>query len=249
MNVPEGMTAPDLRKLRLHPARPPGCERADRGRRRRRPTRCLRLLASAGSKDDAAVAACSPAAGRRCCRPRRTASHSPAKLAVTKLLSRCGATISEAELRPQAPLPGEGRAAGRGVPRPGAAGARHLGRGRRPARRDRLRPDCPRTQHATFAEALAVFDRYGLRAKVPPARGHRTWKRRRRRGWFPIRRSGCPGTWWQTASSAATGSPSPRRSSKATAAWVINVWNTTSGPTSRARPGTRLVVVRTWPRG
>jgi hydroxypyruvate reductase/glycerate 2-kinase len=91
VNVPAGLTAP-LRRVRLHAARPPGVNE---------PTaegvagadEMLRLLRSAGP-DDAAV--CLLSGGGSALLPAPAAGVALAdKLAVTKLLHRCGATIDE----------------------------------------------------------------------------------------------------------------------------------------------------------
>jgi hydroxypyruvate reductase/glycerate 2-kinase len=163
VNVPEGMTAP-LRRVRLHPARPPGVNE---------PTAAgvagademLRLLASAGP-DDAAV--CLLSGGGSALLPAPADGVSLAdKLAVTKLLSRCGATITELNcVRKHLSRVKGGRLA-------------EAFRGRvllsliisdvvgDPL--DVIASGPTAADPSTFAEALAVFDRYGLRAKVPPA--------------------------------------------------------------------------------
>ncbi len=91
LNVPEGMAAP-LRKVRLHPGRPVGVNE---------PTaagvagaeRMLNLLATAGPKD---VAVCLLSGGGSALLPAPVNGITLTdKLAVTKLLHRCGATIDE----------------------------------------------------------------------------------------------------------------------------------------------------------
>ena len=162
VNVPEGMTAP-LKKVRLHAARPQGVNE---------PTAAgvagademLRLLASAGP-DDAAVCLLSGGGSALLPAPAEGITLS-AKQAVTKLLHRCGATINEMNCV-----------------------RKHLSRvkGGRLAEAFRSRlllsliisdvvgdpldviasgPTAP--DPTTFAEAVAVLDKYGLRARVPP---------------------------------------------------------------------------------
>ncbi len=73
------------------------------------------------------------------------------------------------ELRAEAPFAREGRAARGSVSRQAAHLAHRVGRGRRPARRDRFRPDFP--DPTTFADALAVLERYQrLSASTPTSR-------------------------------------------------------------------------------
>lgn len=91
LNVPAGMTAP-LKRIRLHPGRPSGVNE---------PTaegvvgaeEMLRLLAAAGPDD---VAVCLLSGGGSALLPAPAEGISLAdKLAVTKLLHRCGASIDE----------------------------------------------------------------------------------------------------------------------------------------------------------
>ena len=91
VNVPAGMSAP-LKRIRLHAARPPGVNE---------PTaegvagaeEMLRLLQSAGPED---VAVCLLSGGGSALLPAPAEGVSLAdKLAVTKVLHRCGATIDE----------------------------------------------------------------------------------------------------------------------------------------------------------
>lgn len=163
LNVPEGMTAP-LRKLRLHAARPQGVNE---------PTAAgvagadevLRLLASAGPED---VAVCLLSGGGSALLPAPAEGVTlSAKQSVTKLLHWCGATINEMNCV-----------------------RKHLSRvkGGRLAEAFRGRlmlsliisdvvgdpldviasgPTAP--DPTTFADALAVLEKYALREKVPPA--------------------------------------------------------------------------------
>ncbi|MBX9622363.1 MAG: DUF4147 domain-containing protein, partial [Gemmataceae bacterium] len=161
VNVPDGTQAP-LKRVRLHPARPPGVNE---------PTAAgvagtdamLRLLAGAGPDD---VAVCLLSGGGSALLPAPAAGLTLAdKLAVTKLLHRSGATIGEMN-----------------------AVRKHLSRvkGGRLAEAFRGRllvslivsdvvgdpldviasgPTAP--DPTTFADALAVLDRYGLREQTP----------------------------------------------------------------------------------
>lgn len=161
VNVPEG-AYPPLARVRLHPARPPGVNE---------PTAAgvagaeemLRLLASAGPDD---VAVCLLSGGGSALLPAPAAGVTLAdKQAVTKLLHRSGATIDEMNCV-----------------------RKHLSRvkGGRLAEAFRGRllltlvisdvvgdpldviasgPTAP--DPTTFAEAVGVIDRYGLRERVP----------------------------------------------------------------------------------
>ena len=107
VNVPAGIST-DLKRVRLHAARPQGVNE---------PTaegvagaeEMLRLLQSAGPDD---VAVCLLSGGGSALLPAPVEGVSLAdKLAVTKLLHRSGADHQRNELRAQAPVAGEGRAA------------------------------------------------------------------------------------------------------------------------------------------
>jgi hydroxypyruvate reductase/glycerate 2-kinase len=163
VNVPEGSTRP-LRRVRLHPARPAGsnyptaagAEGAEE---------MLRLLAGAGPDD---VALCLLSGGGSALLP------APAdgitlddKQAVTKLLHRCGATIGEMNaVRKHLSRVKGGRLAE-------AFGGRLLvGLVISDVVGDPLDviasgPTTP--DPTTFADALAVLDRYSLLGAVPPA--------------------------------------------------------------------------------
>jgi hydroxypyruvate reductase/glycerate 2-kinase len=161
VNVPAGMTAP-LRTVRLHPARPPGVNE---------PTAAgvagademLRLLAAAGP-DDAAV--CLLSGGGSALLPAPADGVSLAdKLAVTKLLSRCGATINELNcVRKHLSRVKGGRLAEafRGKLLLGLIISDVIGD---PLDVIASGPTAP--DPTTFAEALAVLDRYELRDRVP----------------------------------------------------------------------------------
>jgi hydroxypyruvate reductase/glycerate 2-kinase len=161
LNVPAGMTAP-LRKVRLHPARPPGVNE---------PTaegvlgaeEMLRLLASAGP-DDAAV--CLLSGGGSALLPAPAAGVTLAdKLVVTKLLHRCGATINEMNsVRKHLSRVKGGRLA------EGFRGALLLSLIISDVVGDPLDviasgPTAP--DPTTFAAALGVLDRYRVRERVP----------------------------------------------------------------------------------
>lgn len=161
VNVPEGMTAP-LRKVRLHAARPQGVNE---------PTAAgvagteemLRLLAAAGPDD---VAVCLLSGGGSALLPAPAAGITLAdKQAVTKLLHRCGATINEMNcIRKHLSRVKGGRLA-------------EAFRGRRlvslivsdvvgdPLDVIASGPTAP--DPTTFADAVAVIDRFDMRGKVP----------------------------------------------------------------------------------
>jgi hydroxypyruvate reductase/glycerate 2-kinase len=157
------MTA-TLRKVRLHPARPPGVNE---------PTAAgvagademLRLLATAGP-DDAAVCLLSGGGSALLPAPAEGVTLS-GKLAVTKLLSRCGATINELNcVRKHLSRVKGGRLAEafRGKVLLALIISDVVG-----DPLDVIASGPTAADPTTFAEALAVFDRYRLRGKVPPA--------------------------------------------------------------------------------
>jgi hydroxypyruvate reductase/glycerate 2-kinase len=161
VNVPEG-TYPPTRKVRLHPARPPGVNQ---------PTAAgvagaeemLRLLASAGPED---VAVCLLSGGGSALLPAPAAGITLAdKQAVTKLLHRSGATIDEMNrVRKHLSRVKGGRLA-------------EAFRGRRllsliisdvvgdPLDVIASGPTAP--DPTTFAEAVSVIDRFDLRGRIP----------------------------------------------------------------------------------
>jgi hydroxypyruvate reductase/glycerate 2-kinase len=163
VNVPAGMTA-NLKRVQLHAARPQGVNE---------PTAAgvagaeemLRLLQSAGPDD---VAVCLLSGGGSALLPAPAEGVSLAdKQAVTKLLHRCGATIDEMNcVRKHLSRVKGGRLA-------------EAFRGKRlvslvvsdvvgdPLDVIASGPTAP--DPTTFAEALAVLDRYGLTASVPAA--------------------------------------------------------------------------------
>jgi hydroxypyruvate reductase/glycerate 2-kinase len=162
VNVPEGVTA-ELRAIRLHPARPAGSNH---------PTEAgvagaeemLRLLAAAGPDD---VAVCLLSGGGSALLP------APAdgmtledKQAMTRQLHRCGATIAEMNaVRKHLSRVKGGRLA-------------EAFRGRRLVSLvvsdvvgdplDVIASGPTAADPTTFADALAVLDRYGLTAAAPP---------------------------------------------------------------------------------
>jgi hydroxypyruvate reductase/glycerate 2-kinase len=163
LNVPEGMTAP-LRKLRLHAARPQGVNE---------PTaegiagadEMLQLLGSAGP-DDVAVCLLSGGGSALLPAPAEGVTLS-CKQAVTKLLHRCGATINEMNcVRKHLSRAKGGRLAEafRGKLLLGLIISDVVGD---PLDVIASGPTAP--DPTAFAEALAVFDRYALRDRVPPA--------------------------------------------------------------------------------
>jgi hydroxypyruvate reductase/glycerate 2-kinase len=163
VNVPEGMTAP-LRRVRLHAARPQGVNEpnaegivgADE---------MLRLLASAGP-DDAAVCLLSGGGSALLPAPADGITLS-AKQAVTKWLHRCGATIDEMNcVRKHLSRIKGGRLAEafRGKVLLSLVISDVIGD---PLDVIASGPTAP--DPTTFADAVAVLDRYGLREKVPPA--------------------------------------------------------------------------------
>lgn len=163
VNVPEGMVA-DLKRVWLHAARPAGVNEP-------RPEgvagteEMLRLLATAGPDD---VAVCLLSGGGSALLPAPVEGVSLAdKLAVTKLLHRCGATIDEMNcVRKHLSRVKGGRLA-------------EAFRGKRlmsliisdvvgdPLDVIASGPTAP--DPTTFADALAVLGRYGLRDAVPVA--------------------------------------------------------------------------------
>ena len=163
VNVPEGMTAP-LERVRLHAARPPGVNEP-------RPEgvvgaeEMLRLLASAGPDD---VAVCLLSGGGSALLP------APAegvtlddKLAVTRLLHRCGATIDEMNcVRKHLSRVKGGRLAA------AFRGNRLLSLVISDVVGDPLDviasgPTAP--DPTTYADARRVLEKFDLLAKVPPA--------------------------------------------------------------------------------
>jgi hydroxypyruvate reductase/glycerate 2-kinase len=163
LNVPEGMPAP-LRKLRLHPARPLGVNE---------PTaegiagadEMLRLLGSAGPDD---VAVCLLSGGGSALLPAPAGGVTlSCKKAVTKLLHRCGATINEMNcVRKHLSRVKGGRLAEafRGKLLLGLIISDVVG-----DPLDVIASGLTAPDPTTFAEALAVLDRYGLRDRVPAA--------------------------------------------------------------------------------
>src|SRR5205823_2570586 len=163
VNVPEGITTP-LRQVRLHPARPQGVNE---------PTAAgvagademLRLLASAGP-DDVAVCLLSGGGSALLPAPAEGVTLS-AKQAVTKLLHHCGATIDEMNcVRKHLSRVKGGRLA------EAFKGKLLLSLVISDVVGDPLDviasgPTAP--DPTTFADALAVLDRYALRDRVPPA--------------------------------------------------------------------------------
>ncbi|HEY3788183.1 MAG TPA: DUF4147 domain-containing protein [Urbifossiella sp.] len=163
VNVPQGMTAP-LRRIRLHAARPKSVNE---------PTEAgiagaeemLGLLASAGP-DDAAI--CLLSGGGSALLPAPVAGISLAdKLAVTKILHRCGATIDEMNcIRKHLSRVKGGRLAEafRGQLLLSLIISDVVGD---PLDVIASGPTAP--DPTTFGEALAVLDRYGIRDRVPTA--------------------------------------------------------------------------------
>lgn len=163
INVPEGMSAP-LQRVRLHPARPQGMNE---------PTAAgvagademLRLLESAGP-DDAAV--CLLSGGGSALLPAPALGISLAdKQAVTKLLHRSGATIDEMNcVRKHLSRIKGGRLAQafRGKHLLALIVSDVIGD---PLDVIASGPTAP--DPTTFADALAVLDRYELRDRVPPS--------------------------------------------------------------------------------
>ncbi len=161
VNVPEGMTAP-LKRVRLHAARPPAVNE---------PTAAgvagaeemLRLLASAGQDD---VAVCLLSGGGSALLPAPAEGITLAdKQAVTKLLHRCGATIDEMNcVRKHLSRVKGGRLA------ESYRGKLLLSLIISDVVRDPLDviasgPTAP--DPTTFANALAVLDKFDLHARVP----------------------------------------------------------------------------------
>jgi glycerate 2-kinase len=163
VNVPAGMTAP-LRKVHLHPARPPatneptaeGVAGADE---------MLRLLPSAGPND---VAVCLLSGGGSALLPAPTHGVTlSAKQQVTRLLHRCGATIDQMNcVRKHLSRVKGGRlaAAFRGKLLVSLIISDVVGD---PLDVIASGPTAP--DPTTFADALAVLDTFGLREQVPPA--------------------------------------------------------------------------------
>ena len=162
VNVPEGCTAA-LRKIRLHPARPQGVNE---------PTEAgvagaeemLRLLASAGP-DDVAVCLLSGGGSALLPAPAEGVALSD-KQAVTKLLHRSGATINEMNcVRKHLSRVKGGRLAEacRGKLLLSLIVSDVVGD---PLDVIASGPTAP--DPTTFAEALAVLDRFALRDRVPP---------------------------------------------------------------------------------
>jgi len=162
VNVPAGMTAP-LKRVRLHAARPQGVNE---------PTaegvvgteEMLRLLATAGPED---VAVCLLSGGGSALLPAPADGITlPVKQAVTKLLHRCGATIDEMNcIRKHLSRVKGGRLA------EAFRGKRLLSLIISDVIGDPLDviasgPTAP--DPTTFADALAVLDKFGLRKEVPP---------------------------------------------------------------------------------
>ena len=201
MNVPEGMTAPSSASGCMPPA--PGRQRADRRWRRRcrgdatparfgRTRRC-RDLPALGRR----LGAASGAGRRDHARGQAGGHETPAPLR---------GDHRRDELRPQAPVARQGRAAGGGLSRQAAALAHHLGCGRRPARRDRLRPDRPRPDDLRAMRStcwIALASAIGF-----PSRWCATWSaarpgtfQRRRKDSIRASRTGSSAAigwpWWQ----------------------------------------------------
>jgi hydroxypyruvate reductase/glycerate 2-kinase len=163
INVPVGMTA-TLKRVRLHAARPAGVNEP-RPEGVEGAEEMLRLLASAGPDD---VAVCLLSGGGSALLPAPVEGVSLAdKLAVTKLLHRCGATIDEMNcVRKHLSRVKGGRLA-------------EAFRGKRlvsliisdvvgdPLDVVASGPTSP--DPTTFADALAVLDRYNLRVSAPVA--------------------------------------------------------------------------------
>lgn len=163
VNVPEGVTA-NLQRVRLHPARPAGINQ---------PTpagvagtdEMLRLLAAAGPDD---LAVCLLSGGGSALLPAPADGLTLAdKLAVTKLLHRCGATINEMNaVRKHLSRVKGGRLA-------------EAFRGRRLVSLvisdvvgdplDVIASGPTAADPSTYADAVAVVDRYELRSLLPPA--------------------------------------------------------------------------------
>lgn len=163
INVPEGVRA-ELKRVRLHAARPAGANE---------PTAAgvagaeemLRLLSSAGPDD---VAVCLLSGGGSALLPAPAEGVSlEDKLAVTKLLHRSGATIDEMNcVRKHLSRVKGGRLA------QAFRGTRLISLIISDVVGDPLDviasgPTAP--DPTTFAEALAVFDKFALRAGAPPA--------------------------------------------------------------------------------
>lgn len=163
VNVPEGTDAP-LKRVRLHPARPAGANE---------PTAAgvagteemLRLLAGAGPDD---VAVCLLSGGGSALLPAPTAGVTLAdKLAVTRLLHRSGATIGEINaVRKHLSAVKGGRLAEafRGRLLVSLVVSDVVGD---PLDVIASGPTAP--DPTTFADALVVLDRYGLRGQAPAA--------------------------------------------------------------------------------
>lgn len=163
VNVPEGVSA-ELKRVRLHAARPAGVNE---------PTatgvagaeEMLALLASAGPND---VAVCLLSGGGSALLPAPAAGVSlEDKLAITKLLHKSGATIDEMNcVRKHLSRVKGGRMA------EAFRGARLVSLIISDVVGDPLDviasgPTAP--DPTTFADALAVFDKFGLRATAPPS--------------------------------------------------------------------------------
>jgi glycerate 2-kinase len=161
VNVPEGVSA-ELKRVRLHAARPAGVNE---------PTAAgvvgaeemLRLLGSAGPSD---VAVCLLSGGGSALLPAPAAGVSlEDKLAVTKLLHKCGATIDEMNcVRKHLSRVKGGRMA------EAFRGARLVSLVISDVVGDPLDviasgPTAP--DPTAFTDALAVFDKFGLRASAP----------------------------------------------------------------------------------
>lgn len=163
VNVPAGTDRP-LQRIRLHPARPPGVNE---------PTAAgvagademLRLLQTAGPDD---VAVCLLSGGGSALLPAPAAGLTlPDKVAVTKLLHRCGATIDEMNcVRKHLSRVKGGRlaAAFRGKVLVTLTISDVVGD---PPDVIASGPTAP--DPTTFADALAVVGRYALRDRVAPA--------------------------------------------------------------------------------
>jgi len=163
VNVPEGVSA-NCKRVRLHAARPAGVNE---------PTAAgvagaeemLRLLASAGPND---VAVCLLSGGGSALLPAPAEGVSlEDKLAITKLLHKSGATIDEMNcVRKHLSRVKGGRMA------EAFRGARLLSLVISDVVGDPLDviasgPTAP--DPTTFADALSVFDKFGLRASAPPS--------------------------------------------------------------------------------
>jgi glycerate 2-kinase len=163
INVPEGFTTP-LKRIRLHPARPPGVnEPTPSGVAGA--TEMLALLGSCGPED---VAVCLLSGGGSALLPAPVQGITlEEKLAVTRLLHRCGATIDEMNcVRKHLSAVKGGRLAG------AFRGRRMLSLIISDVVGDPLDviasgPTAPDPTH--FSDALAVLKRYTLIASAPPA--------------------------------------------------------------------------------